>query len=1187
MKKIWLIMISIIMAAGLVFLGCGDDPNDPNNPNNPTGDTVEITFHANGGMFTSNLLGFRRIEIPKGGKVTPPADAVLEEHALKEWNTLENGTGTALTADTTHDVDTMYYAIWEQTAFNVTAEWDYSNINPVLMPDDTNVNTWFLKDDALDTVKSAEPGSVLRLHFDATGGAGSNRNNWGIGSIGTATSALDADVLGLRTGQDTPLGPYYVDAEIDWLLDILERNDFDQLMIFVPVNNRDKLMKIELLEPDEGRIAPVFPVPPALPPAHGPGSIEDGDFIARINITYGYFGDKTIGKGEIAGADLQLIRTTVNGLDLANERILLRLVVRNTLDADRSGWADCGTIGGNTSAGGIQFGGAPALSFRANDFGIDRVNQLLNLNRTLELNPYNGQVISLIELWVVPYQSMNVKVGGTVMEDIIVGARSGVVKHYTDKSGYEVLKGANHRSDYAYFRIDFGPGKTLADYAQIKFTVVDVVTSGTSESNDLTRRFALIGSVPAIGTASLGTHATGGSDVAAQLVGSNHGWLAAGQVTVPMDESIHNNTLPQTITLNIAPSVAYLNSILPPEFVAGSFTDVQATNALAARQVYLSLYEHANAALVKITNIEFIERDDSLCTFCNVGEDECVCDAAITAAKGIITAAAPFTAPQAGAGTADAARVRVQNIMSALGLNGVTPTAVDAGTFTAAVQGTEANPNGSNGVYTFTVKLNRGFGTEQTIDTALTLNIEATKFVPPLQTVGTVLYDMQNDANLTSLNGGSRSHTNGYLVTSLEAGVSTVVDMDAIPKTVTVATRGGSSQGIRINVTSFNTTFNVASKEGYTFRVYYHGIIGATDFGRLRVESGGGVAQAVIAGSLATTGTDPDTRAFTLVHDITQAQLLSWAGTTISVGTGGNNPLTYTQLIITEIAPIEGECSVCGIPPLPCDCDDAIGAAKTAIDAHDFLPIEAPTETAARTAVTTVINGLRGTVAATLEDVVYTAATEAATGSIVFKVGLTRGNGAKQTSIEKTAVINVLEGAWVDVTVFSLAKWLEDNPTVTDIVQDASTAPFRLNSSNAANNTAAIEGEGANRFLRATAFGSGQGLNIVGGSHATGLNLDILANKYTITVVGTITATSSTTAQLRIRYRGVSDVSMFDATGANAIAPGEAFNITVEFPALTAGFGSGSGEGIGFTFGGSGNQTLHITDIQIINKGPR
>lgn len=102
----------------------------------------------------------------------------------------------------------------------------------------------------------------------------------------------------------------------------------------------------------------------------------------------------------------------------------------------------------------------------------------------------------------------------------------------------------------------------------------------------------------------------------------------------------------------------------------------------------------------------------------NPGQD----NAAIAAAKTLLESTA-YTAAQASASNIAQAKTAVEAIIGGLNLNGVTAT-VNDGTFTAAIAGTENDPDGTNGSYTFTVYLSRGAGTPVTT-TVLTLTVTA------------------------------------------------------------------------------------------------------------------------------------------------------------------------------------------------------------------------------------------------------------------------------------------------------------------------------------------------------------------------------------------------------------------------------------------------------------------------------
>ncbi|GHV30515.1 hypothetical protein FACS1894177_03220 [Bacteroidia bacterium] len=101
-------------------------------------------------------------------------------------------------------------------------------------------------------------------------------------------------------------------------------------------------------------------------------------------------------------------------------------------------------------------------------------------------------------------------------------------------------------------------------------------------------------------------------------------------------------------------------------------------------------------------------------------------DADIATVKSLVEG--DYTTTQVSAPTQAAAKSVVEGIINALGssLNGVTPT-VNDGTFTAATAGTPSSLNGTNGSYTFTVTLSKGYGTPQTTGT-LTLTITATPY---------------------------------------------------------------------------------------------------------------------------------------------------------------------------------------------------------------------------------------------------------------------------------------------------------------------------------------------------------------------------------------------------------------------------------------------------------------------------
>jgi hypothetical protein len=135
--------------------------------------------------------------------------------------------------------------------------------------------------------------------------------------------------------------------------------------------------------------------------------------------------------------------------------------------------------------------------------------------------------------------------------------------------------------------------------------------------------------------------------------------------------------------------------------------------------LYLSIYEHTTgSAVIKVSNITFVEMEEGACPF---GEP-CTCDVEITNAKALIEGTI-FAGTQARASTEAQAKSAVEAIIGGLSLKGVTPTVVGSA-FTAAIGGEAGNPGGTDGSYTFTVRLNRGLGVEQ-ITSSLTLSITA------------------------------------------------------------------------------------------------------------------------------------------------------------------------------------------------------------------------------------------------------------------------------------------------------------------------------------------------------------------------------------------------------------------------------------------------------------------------------
>jgi hypothetical protein len=100
-------------------------------------------------------------------------------------------------------------------------------------------------------------------------------------------------------------------------------------------------------------------------------------------------------------------------------------------------------------------------------------------------------------------------------------------------------------------------------------------------------------------------------------------------------------------------------------------------------------------------------------------------NADITAAKTAVESAT-YSAEQTNVATSAQAKSAVETVIAGLNLNGVTPTVL-SGTFTEALSGTVTDTDGTNGLYTFTVTLDKGAGVQQTT-APLTLAITATPY---------------------------------------------------------------------------------------------------------------------------------------------------------------------------------------------------------------------------------------------------------------------------------------------------------------------------------------------------------------------------------------------------------------------------------------------------------------------------
>jgi len=689
MKKLsWIIALCAIFAMAFVsFIGC--DPGS-------SGEMVTIQFRAGEGYFPVNDLSFRNVEINKGGTVTPP-DAVLDGYEIDEWNTAADGSGTVLTSSTRHDEDTIYYAIWFDNTFEVTQTWVVGtdsgvSADPILV--ETNVQKWEITDPILAAIREAETGSMLRLHFDATDGRtaddaveGSERSGWSIGSIGVATTADNADVIGLWAPQNAGL-IYHVNVELEWVLGIIGNGNV--LMVFTPTSNGDILTKIELLEPINTRNPPARPTAHVLPETRG--QVGDEGFIAALNISFGYFGDPRYGKGDILGDDLELIKSTIAGLTGIKQAVL-RVYMRDMSPNEERNIAHWGVgqineipclNGSNRSQG--------ENNYRATNISGAQLNTILAANATrLVLNPYNDHAIILVELWaleppntVVTFKNFDGATTGTAVA--LLSSRNVDLTAAQDGSSYEFVgTGGGHRGKFVSFELDFGTGNKLSNYQYVSFDLQ--VLGGPAN-----RRLALLAQSTAYANASLPNHQTTND--------SSNGFLAGYQVTIPMSASVNPVEAPLNIKLEMAPVFA---------------------NTLDAHsKLFLCIYEHTDAAAnIRISNIVFTEYISG-CHIC--APEECVCDAAITAALNLIEETA-FNADRLDALSSTSAQTKTQSLVNALTLNGVIAVVVPVpGGFTAAT-------NSTAGTFTFTVKLNRGDGEEQITD-PITLTIAAHNIQP-------------------------------------------------------------------------------------------------------------------------------------------------------------------------------------------------------------------------------------------------------------------------------------------------------------------------------------------------------------------------------------------------------------------------------------------------------------------------
>lgn len=128
---------------------------------------------------------------------------------------------------------------------------------------------------------------------------------------------------------------------------------------------------------------------------------------------------------------------------------------------------------------------------------------------------------------------------------------------------------------------------------------------------------------------------------------------------------------------------------------------------------------------------------------------------AIAAAKAAIENAS-YTVSQSRVTNMEQARAAVMSVINGLALNGVTASIID-GLFTAAAAGTNLNPAGTDGSYTFTVQLSKGNGTPA-VTAEKTLTVTAAHYqdgsfpisIKAVQVDGSFSYGTWMKGNLTT-----------------------------------------------------------------------------------------------------------------------------------------------------------------------------------------------------------------------------------------------------------------------------------------------------------------------------------------------------------------------------------------------------------------------------------------------------
>ncbi|MDR1724113.1 MAG: putative Ig domain-containing protein [Tannerella sp.] len=346
-----------------------------------------------------------------------------------------------------------------------------------------------------------------------------------------------------------------------------------------------------------------------------------------------------------------------------------------------------------------------------------------------------------------------------------------------------------------------------------------------------------------------------------------------------------------------------------------------------------------------------------------------------------------------------AAKASVASVISSLNLNGVTATVVD-GTFTAAVAGDPSDYDGTNGSYTFTVKLDKGFGAT-TYTVSKTLTITATVHIPVPPTITT-----------TSLPSGVVS--TAYTATLAATGdytISWVLDSGTLPTGLSL-TAAGVISGNPTTAGTFNFTVKATNGAGnatkslsieiattpvaptITTTSLAAGTVGTAYSQTLTATGTGTIAWSLLSGSLPA----GLTLAGATISGTPLASAVGTANFTVQASNGVGTPDTKA-LSITITNP---------------DQDD-IDAAKVLIESQTFTDTQAnvPDLASARTAVANILASLSlGGVSTNIVDGTFTAAVAGNAGNLsgtngnyTFTVELTKGFGALTTTVTLTLSI--------------------------------------------------------------------------------------------------------------------------------------------------------------------------------------